>query len=158
MSMQNTQILPEGMNSITPHLICANAIEAIEFYKRAFNAVEKIRLLGPGGTLIHANLRIGNSSIMLAEENMNGGLGPKSLNGSPVFIHLQVTDVDNIVAQAVAAGATIKMPVADMFWGDRYGQLEDPFGHRWSVATRIRDLSPAEMQEATTKMFCTQQI
>ncbi len=149
MSQKNVKPIPEGMHSLTPHLICTNALSAIEFYKKAFNAVELIRLLGPHGQLVHAGLRIGNSMLMLADECPDwGSLGPKSLKGSPIVIHLAVENVDATVAQAVAAGAKITMPIADMFWGDRYGQLEDPFGHRWSVATRIRDLSPEEMQQA----------
>ena len=155
MTQQSVKPIPEGFHSLTPHLICANAIEAIEFYKKAFNAVEVIRLLGPNGMLVHASVRIGDSVLMLAEENPTwGSLGPKSLKGSPVCIHLAVENVDAIVAQAVSAGAKLTMPIADMFWGDRYGQVEDPYGHRWAIATRIRDLTPAEMQEATTQMFC----
>jgi uncharacterized glyoxalase superfamily protein PhnB len=103
---------------------------------------------------MHASLKIGDSTLMLVDEMPDcGALGPKSLKGSPVTIHMYVEDVDAAVAQAVAAGATLTMPVADMFWGDRYGQVEDPFGHRWSVATHKRDVTPGEMQEAMSKMF-----
>ena len=138
---------------MTPHLVCAGAAEAIEFYKKAFNATEEIRMPGSAGKLMHAAIKIGDSTVMLADEFPDwGSLGPKSLKGSPVVIHLYVEDADAFVKQAVAAGATIKMPVADMFWGDRYGQIEDPFGHRWSVATHVRDVTPAEMQEAMKKM------
>ena len=141
------------MHSITPHLCCAGAMDAIAFYKKAFNAVEVLRLVGPNGILIHGAVKIGDSQIMLAEENPDwGNLGPKSLKGTPVTIHLAVENVDATFAQAVAAGAKVLMPVTDMFWGDRYGQVEDPFGYRWAVATRIRDLSPAEMQEAASQM------
>jgi PhnB protein len=141
--------------SVTPHLVCAGAVEAIEFYKKAFNAVEEVKLLAPNGQLIHAALRIGNSTVMLAEECPEwGSFGPKTLKGSPVCIHLMVPDVDATAAQAVSAGATITMPVADAFWGDRYGQLVDPFGHRWSVATHVRDLTPDELQAAAIKA-CT---
>jgi uncharacterized glyoxalase superfamily protein PhnB len=145
--------IPDGMHSLTPHLICAGAAEAIEFYVKAFNAVELTRLLGPQGKLMHAIIRIGDSALMLVDENPQWGLlGPKALKGSPVAIHLFVEDVDAAVAQAVAAGAKITMPIADMFWGDRYGQLVDPFGHRWSVATHTRDLSPEEMQQGMARM------
>ena len=145
--------IPEGMHSLTPHLVCAGAGDAIEFYKKAFNAVEKARLPGPDGKLMHAAVQIGNSTLMLVDENPRYGmLGPKALKGSPVTIHLYVKDVDGTVAQAVSAGAKVTMPVADMFWGDRYGQLEDPFGHRWSVATHVRDLSAEEMREGMAKM------
>lgn len=144
--------IPEGMRSLTPHLVCADAVQAIEFYKQAFGAVEAMKLLAPNGQLVHAGLRIGDSMLMLAEECPEwGSLGPKSLKGSPVVIHLMVPDVDATVAQAVAAGATVTMPVADMFWGDRYGQLLDPYGHRWSVATHLRDMSPEELHEAMLK-------
>lgn len=141
------------MHTVTPHLICAGAAEAIEFYKKAFNAVELARLPGPQGKLMHAMIRIGDSVVMLADEFPDWGkLGPKTLKGSPVVIHLYVEDVDTFVARAVAAGAKITMPLEDTFWGDRYGQFEDPFGHCWSVATQIRDVSPEEAQQAMQKM------
>ena len=108
---------------------------------------------GADGKLMHASLRIGDSALMLVDEMpQHGVLGPRALKGSPVTIHLYVKDVDATVAQAVGAGAKVRMPVADMFWGDRYGQLEDPFGHRWSVATHIRDVSADEMRQAMAKM------
>ena len=152
MSTPATKPIPSNMSSLTPHLVCSDAIQAIEFLKKAFGAVEEMKLLAPNGQLVHAALRIGDSMLMLAEECPQwGSLGPKSLNGSPVVIHLMVPDVDATVAQAIAAGATLTMPVSDMFWGDRYGQIVDPFGHRWSVATRVRDLSPEEMHEAMLK-------
>ncbi|MEI8379042.1 MAG: VOC family protein [Planctomycetota bacterium] len=152
MSTLASEPIPEGMRSLTPHLVCADAIQAIEFYKQAFGAVEVMKMLAPNGQLVHAGLRIGDSMLMLAEECPEwGSLGPKSLKGSPVVIHLMVPDVDATVAQAVAAGATVTMPIADMFWGDRYGQLLDPFGHRWSIATHLRDLSPEEMHETMLK-------
>ena len=145
--------IPEGMHSLTPHLVCAGAAEAIDFYKRAFNAVEQARLPGADGKLMHAAVKIGDSTLMLVDENPQwGSLGPKALKGSPVTIHLYVPDVDATVAKAVAAGAKVTMPVADMFWGDRYGQLEDPFGHRWSVATHTRDLTSEEIREGMAKM------
>jgi uncharacterized glyoxalase superfamily protein PhnB len=145
--------IPEGMHSLTPHLICAGAADAIDFYKRAFNAAEQARLPGPDGKLMHAAVRIGDSTLMLVDENPQwGALGPKSLKGSPVTIHLYVEDVDATVAQAVSAGAKVTMPVADMFWGDRYGQIEDPFGHHWSVATHTRDLTPEEIRDGMAKM------
>jgi len=144
-----TQAIPADMHALTPHLICAGAAAAIDFYKAAFGAVEKGRIPGPGGTLMHAAVRIGDSTLMLVDEAPDWGLrGPKTLKGSPVTIHLYVEDVDATVARAVAAGAKVTMPVADMFWGDRYGQLEDPFGHRWSVATHARDMTPEEMHKA----------
>ena len=144
---------PEGMHAITPHLVCAGAAQAIEFYKKAFGAVEIARLPGPDGKLIHAAVRILDSVVMLVDEMPEwGSLGPKSLKGSPVTIHLYVEDVDAVMKQAVQAGAKITMPLEDTFWGDRYGRLEDPFGHQWSLATHIRDVSPEEMQRAAEEM------
>jgi uncharacterized glyoxalase superfamily protein PhnB len=145
--------IPQGMHSVTPHLICAGAAKAIEFYKQAFGATEQARLPGPDGRLMHASVKIGDSQVMLADEMPEwGSLGPKSLKGSPVTIHLYVDDVDAFVERAVKAGAKVTMPVADQFWGDRYGKLEDPFGHHWSVATHVRDVSMEEAQKAMRAM------
>ena len=145
--------IPQGMHSVTPHLICAGAAKAIEFYKQAFGAEEGARLPGPDGRLMHASVKIGDSQVMLVDEMPEwGALGPKSLKGTPVTIHLYVEDVDALVARAVKAGAKVTMPVADQFWGDRYGKLEDPFGHHWSVATHVRDVSMEEMQDAMRQM------
>jgi len=147
--MPHVKPIPEGMHSVTPHLVCAGAADAIEFYKKAFGAVEVARLPGPDGKLMHAMVRIGDSAIMLVDENPQYGmLGPKALKGSSVTIHLYVGDADECVARAVKAGARVTMPLDDMFWGDRYGKLEDPFGHHWSVATHVRDVSREEMQKA----------
>ena len=151
--MNRVKPVPEGMHSVTPHLVCAGAAAAIEFYKKAFGAVELTRLPGQQGKLMHASIRIGDSAVMLVDESPEWGmLGPKALKGSPVTIHLYVDDADAFVARAVKAGAKLTMPVADMFWGDRYGKLEDPFGHHWSVGTHVRDVSPEEMQQAMKKM------
>ncbi len=151
--MARVKAIPDGMHSVTPHLVCAGAAKAIEFYKKAFGAVEGARLPGADGKLMHASIRIGDSCVMLADEYPEmGSVGPKALKGSPVTIHLYVEDADATAAKAVKAGAKITMPVAEMFWGDRYGQLEDPFGHRWSIGTHVRDVSPKEMQEAMKSM------
>ena len=132
-----------------PHLVCDGAADAIEFYKKAFNAVEHLRVPGPEGKLIHVSLSIGNSPLMLVDEFPEwGSSSPKRLKGSPVTIHLQVDDVDSLFDQAVQAGATVKMPLDNMFWGDRYGVIEDPFGHLWSLATHVKDVSPEELQKA----------
>src|SRR5512140_1987663 len=150
--MQTVKPIPNDMHTVTPHLVCAGAADAIEFYKKAFNATELGRLAGPQGKLMHAAIRIGDSTVMLVDEfPEHHSLGPKSLKGSPVTIHLYVEDVDACVKRAVAAGAKIAMPVDDMFWGDRYGKLEDPFGHHWSVATHTRDMSVEEMKQAMPK-------
>jgi len=151
--MQKARPIPDGMRTVTPHLICAGAADAIEFYKKAFGAVEVARLPGPQGRIMHAMIRIGDSAVMLVDEMPEwGALGPKALKGSPVTIHLYVDDVDAFAARAVQAGAKITMAVEDMFWGDRYGKLEDPFGHHWSVATHLRDVSMEEMQQAMKNM------
>ena len=155
MSTSAVKPIPEGMHSLTPHLVCAGAAEAIEFYKRAFDAVELGRIPAPDGKLMHAMVRIGDSTLMLVDEfPQYGSVGPKALKGSPVTIHLYVEDVDATVKQAESAGAKVTMPVADMFWGDRYGQVEDPFGHQWSVATHTRDVTPEEMKQAMGQQPC----
>jgi PhnB protein len=151
--MPKVQAIPAGMTPVTPLLTCANASDAIEFYKKAFGAVEESRLPGKGGKLMHAMIRINGGAVMLTDEMPEyGGFGPKMLKGSPVTIHLYVEDTDAVVARAVKAGAKVTMPVADMFWGDRYGMLEDPFGHHWSVGTHVRDVTQQEMVEAMKKM------
>ena len=142
MSTSHVKPIPDGMHTITPHLVCAGAAAAIEFYKEAFRAVELGRVPGPDGKLLHALIRIGDSPVMLVDEFPDHNtLGPKSISGSPVTIHLYVSDVDAVFAQVIAAGAKSRMPVADMFWGDR-------FGHLWSVATHVRDVEPKELQAA----------
>ncbi len=153
--MSQVSPIPEGMHTVTPHLVCSDAAKAIEFYRQAFNATEMIRVPGPGGKLIHACIRIGDSLVMLVDENPQWDcLSPLTLKGSPVTIHLQVEDVDAVFNRAVKAGATVMMPVDDMFWGDRYGSVKDPFGHQWSTATHIRDVSPEEIRQAAA-VECT---
>jgi uncharacterized glyoxalase superfamily protein PhnB len=153
--MAKVKPIPDGMHTVTPHLVCAGAAEAIEFYKKAFGAVDMARLPAPGGKLAHAMIRIGDSVVMLVDEfPERGALGPQSLKGSPVTLHLYVDNVDATVERAVKAGAKVTLPVADMFWGDRYGQVVDPFGHHWSVGTHIRDVSMEEAQLAMQKGGC----
>jgi len=148
--------IPDDMPTLTPHLVCAGAAAAIEFYKKAFGAVEAGRMPGADGKLMHAMLRIGGSPLMLVDAMPQWGIvGPDALKGSPVTIHMYVEDVDAAVDRAVAAGAKVTMPVADQFWGDRYGKIEDPFGHQWSIATRVRNLGPEEMREALSKLSGT---
>ena len=152
--MSTIKPIPDGFHSITPHLVCAGASEAIDFYRRAFNAVEVMRLPGAPGKLMHAQIRIGDSNLMLVDEMPEwGSLGPSALKGTPVTPHLYVNDADAAFAQAITAGANVKMPLADMFWGDRYGILVDPFGHHWSIATHIRDVGVDEMQQAMKAML-----
>ncbi|MBL8749717.1 MAG: VOC family protein [Planctomycetes bacterium] len=147
--------IPEGFHSLTPHLELRGAARAIDFYKAAFGAREIFRNLGPDGRLVmHAQLQIGDSMLLLHDEFAeSGGESPDSLEGSAVTLHLYVPDVDAVFARAVAAGATVEMPVSDMFWGDRYGQIKDPCGHRWSIGTKIEDLTPAQMRERAAKFF-----
>jgi PhnB protein len=145
--------IPKGSHTVTPHLICAGAGEAIEFYKKAFGAVELSRLPGPDGKVMHASIRIGDSVIMLNDEMPQWGtFGPNALKGSPVTIHLYVENADAVFNRAVNAGAKVTMPLDDMFWGDRYGKVEDPFGHQWSIGTHTREVSPEEMQKAIAQM------
>jgi uncharacterized glyoxalase superfamily protein PhnB len=141
--------IPDGMYTVTPHLVCAGAAAAIEFYKKAFKATEKGRLADDEGRIMHAQIKIGDSIVMLHDEfPAMGALGPKALKGTPVTLHLYVDDADAWFARAVKVGATAKMPVAEMFWGDRYGIVEDPFGHAWSLATHVRDLTAKQIREA----------
>jgi PhnB protein len=148
--------IPEGYQSITPHLIIDGAADAIEYYKKAFGAEELFRMPGPGGKLGHAEIKIGNSHIMLCDEFPEmGAKGPQAGVRSPVSLMLYVDNVDEVFARAVEAGAKETMAVADMFWGDRYGKLTDPFGHDWAIATHVRDVSPEEM-EAAAKAWASQ--
>jgi PhnB protein len=142
--------IPTGHHALTPHLIIKGASEAIEFYKRAFLAEEISRMPFPSADgkvrLGHAALQFGDSMLFLSDEfPEQGGMGPGA--SSPVTIHLYVTDVDTAFARAVEAGAKVVMPLADMFWGDRYGRLVDPFGHQWSIAEHLEDLTPEQMKE-----------
>jgi len=142
--------------SATPYLVISNAAKAIEFYKRAFGATELFRMAAPDGSrLMHATIKIGDASVMMSDEfpEYGGNRGPDIVGGTTVSIHLYVPDVDKAFAQALEAGASAIMPVADMFWGDRYGKLRDPFGHEWSLATHKRDVSPDEMQEGMKEAF-----
>lgn len=153
--MATVKPIPEGMNSLTAHLICHGAARAIDFYKQAFGATELGRQLMPGSDrVLHASLRIGDTVLMLMDDFPEwGDLGPTALKGSPVTLHLYVEDVDAVVTRAVEAGAKVTMPLEETFWGDRYAKLEDPFGHHWSVATHVRDVSAAEMERAAIERF-----
>ena len=151
--MSRVQPIPQGFTAVTPYLVIEGAGDALEFYKRAFGAEEISRMPGPDGAVMHAEIRIGGAALMLGEAcPERGHLGPKALKGSAVSIMLYVPDVDAMAERAQKAGAKITQPVADMFWGDRYGTLEDPFGHKWGVATHMRDVTEAEMAEAMRKM------
>ena len=138
--------IPPGYYSITPYLVVSDAARAIDFYKQAFGAHELSRMGGPGGKIAHAELQIGNSILMLADEMM-GNRCPHSLGGSPVSIFLYVENVDSVFRQALEAGAQSDLPPTDMFWGDRFGKLTDPFGHLWALATHVEEVAPEEMQQ-----------
>jgi uncharacterized glyoxalase superfamily protein PhnB len=143
-----TKPIPENYHALTPSLAVENAAQAIEFYKRAFGAKERERMPGPGDTIAHAALEIGDSVLMLSDPMPQSTVTPPTkLGGTSVGIFLYVEDVDSVVQDALDAGATVKMPVADQFWGDRFGVVADPFGHTWQIATHVEDLTPEEIME-----------
>jgi PhnB protein len=143
-----TKPIPEGYHALTPSLAVENAAEAIEFYKRAFGAKERMRMETPMGTIGHAELEIGDSVLMLADPFPQATVTPpKELGGTSVGIFMYVEDVDEVVQQMLDAGGTVTMPVEDQFWGDRFGVVADPFGHQWQLATHVEDLSPEEITE-----------
>ena len=150
--------VPKGYHSVTPGLALRDTAAAIEFYKKALGAKEKSRMPGPDGrTVMHAELQIGDSNIMVGEEMPQmGHPSPQALGGTPVNLYVYVKDADKVFDQAVRAGATVVMPVADMFWGDRQGSLRDPFGHSWGIATRKRNLSMKQMMKAAEEYFASQ--
>ena len=145
--------IPDGYHTVTPYLVIKGAAAAIDFYKKAFGAVEKFRMPGPDGQVGHAELQFGTSAIMLADEcPERGALSPKTIGGSPISIYLYMENVDAVVDRAVSAGGTLKQPVTNMFYGDRSGGVEDPFGFTWYVATHVEDVSPEEMQKRMAAM------
>lgn len=147
--------VPEGYRTVTPQLYIRGCAAAIEFYKKAFGAKELLRHSGPDGkSIIHARLRIGDSIVLVNDEAPTmGGHSPSSLGGTTVTINLYVEDADALFAAAVAAGAEVTMPLQDMFWGDRFSQVRDPFGHNWTIGTRIEDVSPEESRARAAKYF-----
>jgi len=151
--MANVKPIPDGYPQLTPYLCVDGAAAAIDFYSNVFGATERMRMPSPGGKIGHAELEIGDSLIMLADEHPEMGIrGPKSIGGTPVTISLYVEDVDGVFEKAVKAGATAVRAIEDQFYGDRSGQLEDPFGHRWSVSTHIEDVPPDEMAKRAAAM------
>jgi PhnB protein len=145
--------IPDGYHTATPYLILQGAAAALDFYKKVFGATEFVRMAQPDGKIGHAEMRIGDSIVMLADEVPQMGYrGPKSLGGSPVSLMLYVEDVDAVVERAVAAGAKLTQPVQDKFYGDRNGVLEDPFGHVWTIATHTEDVTPEEMKKRMAAM------
>ncbi len=140
--------IPDGYHTLTPFLTVRDAERAIEFYKNAFGAESRGLMKGPDGKVMHAEIKIGDSVVMLSDEFPDfGSVSPQGLGGSPMGLHIYVDDVDNSFDRAVKAGAQVEMPVMDQFWGDRYGRLKDPFGHKWSIATHKKDLSMDEMKK-----------
>jgi PhnB protein len=154
--MAGVKPIPEGYHSVTPYLCCRDAARAIEFYKKAFGATEIMRMGAPDGKVGHAELQIGNSRVMIADEFPEMQfLSPASIGGTPVTLHLYVEDVDAVVPRAVGAGAKVTRPVKDEFYGDRAGQVEDPFGHKWYVATHKEDLTMEEIEKRQKAAFAT---
>jgi PhnB protein len=151
----NIKPVPEGMNTITPHLIMRNAVEAIDFYTKAFGAQVKGVHKTPDGKVMHAELKMGDSMIFLSDEfpGMGSCASPKSLGGTCVTLNIYTNNVDQLFSQAVAAGVTVTMPLANQFWGDRYGQVKDPFGHSWSLGQHVEDVSPAELDLRAREVF-----
>jgi PhnB protein len=143
---KKVQPIPAGYPAVTPYLLVRSAQQALEFYKKAFGAKEKGRMAGPDGRVMHAEMRVFNTVVMLSDEFPDrGALSPESLKGSPVGLFVYTRDVDGAIARAGAAGATVTMPAQDMFWGDRFGTIRDPFGHDWQFATHKEDVTSQEM-------------
>ena len=155
--MAKVNPIPDGCEGTIPHLVVKGGNQALDFYKKAFGAEEVFRMPSPDGRLMHGELRIGTSLVYLADDfpEMCGGKSrtPQSLGGTPATIHRYVTDCDAVINRAVAAGAKVTMPPTDMFWGDRYGVIEDPFGHSWSFATHKQDLTPEQIAKAQAEAF-----
>jgi PhnB protein len=148
--------IPEGYHSITPAITCKDAARAIDFYKSVLGATEIMRMPGPGGVIMHAELRVGDSVIFVNDEVPGMAVAPSGSSLNPVYLFLYTADVDSVFNRAVAAGCQVTMPLDNMFWGDRYGKFNDPFGHSWGVATHVEDVAPEEMkrrsEEWTAKM------
>jgi PhnB protein len=147
--------IPEGYHTATPYLVIRGAARAIDFYKKAFGAIERGRMPGPGGLLMHAEVKIGDSIVMMCDEmpEMTRWVSPDALKGTTAAIHLYVEDADALFARAVAAGAKVSMPLMDAFWGDRFGKLTDPFGHEWTIATHQHDYTPEEQRKNAEAFF-----
>jgi len=146
--MTSVNPIPHGYHTVTPYLFVKGAAEAIEYYKKVFGAAEVVRMPGPGGKIMHAEIKIGDSTVMLADESPQmGSVSPVTLGGSPSLLHVYVADVDAVTQKAVDAGAKLVRPVKDQFYGDRTGTIVDPFGHVWNVGTHVEDVSPEEMRK-----------
>jgi PhnB protein len=148
--------IPDGFNTLSPHIVVSDASKAIDFYKNAFGAQEVMRSMSPDGKqVMHAQLKIGNSMLMLANEWPPMCVSPKARGGTSVTLHVYTDNVDSAFDRAVKAGCAVKMPVGDQFWGDRYGQVEDPFGHMWSLATHKQDLSQEQLAANAKAAFAS---
>lgn len=153
--MANVKPIPDGMNSLVPHITVSNAKDAIEFYKKAFGAQEMHRSAMPDGRIMHASLRIGGGHLMLNDSfpEMKGPPAPRASDHMPFVINLYVENADQTFERAVKAGAKVTLPLSNQFWGDRYGHLADPYGYRWSIAQHIEDVTPEEMKKRAEAMF-----
>ena len=152
--MNKVKPVPDGYHTVTPYLACSDAARAIAFYKKAFGAKELLRIPGPGGKIGHAELRIGDSRVMLADEYREMDfLGPLSRGGSAVHLHIYMPNADRVVERAVEAGAKVVQPLEDKFYGDRTGSVQDPFGHVWHIATHVEDVPPRELKKRAEKMM-----
>ncbi len=149
------QKIPEGFNTVSAYLIVKDAKEAIAFYQKAFGAESGVHMPGPGGQgTLHAEIRIGNSTVMLTDENPQWEMkSPSTLGGTPAGLHLYVDDADKAFQRAIDAGCTVKAPLMDAFWGDRFGKVTDPYGHEWGIATHVEDVEPAEMEKRAAAFF-----
>lgn len=153
MATKAKSFIPEGYHSVTPYLIVKGAAEALDFYKKAFNATETSRMVIPGGKIGHAEIRIGNSHVMLADEFPEmGARGPHTVGGTPVGLMIYVESCDAVFKQAVESGATVERPLTDQFYGDRSGTVVDPFGHKWTISTHTEDVSAEEMKQRMSQM------
>jgi uncharacterized glyoxalase superfamily protein PhnB len=149
-----TKPIPDGFHTLTPHIVVTDGAQAIEFYKQAFGAQEMSRLMTPDGkAMMHAQMKIGDSILMMGGEFPPNCLSPKSRGGTSVSLHIYLADADAAFDRAVKAGCTVKMPVSDMFWGDRYGVVEDPFGHQWSIATHKHDYTHEQIAANAKDFF-----
>jgi len=154
---RSTKPIPDGYHTVTPYLIVRNCANAIEFYKRAFGATELVRMPGPDGRLVHVELQLGASRIFLSDEFPEmGNKSPETLSGSPVTLFLYVEDVDSVFKTATQAGGTSLEAPKDMFWGDRWASVKDPFGHVWQIATHVEDVTPEEMERRSNEFFAAQ--
>ena len=157
--MAKVKPIPDGFHSVNVYLVVPNTLKALDFYRKAFGAEPGVRMAGPDGeSTMHAEMHIGNSTVMLTDENLQWEMkSPRTLGGSPASLHVYVDDADALFDRAIAAGCTVKAPIMDAFWGDRYGKVEDPFGHQWGIATHREDVEPDEMQKRARDFFASMQ-